>query len=243
MKNILRALRQSFETLFRLRMLLLVIGPPLLVVLGLAMLFALYWTAWTAGLAGLFSQLWGYEAVVAATGLVSLAWWMAVIFLILAFLPVAFVVSILVVSIFVMPVVLKWVGDEDFKQLEKRRGGSVLGSIWNTLWASAVFILLFVVTLPLWLVPGFQILVPLCLAAWLNKRVFLYDVLQDYASKEERKLIEEQESLGLYGLGVIMGLLSYIPLVFLLVPVLSALSYTYYGLHALNSQRQGSSGN
>lgn len=239
MKNIFRALRQSFEALFRFRMLFLILGPPVLVVLGLVILFALYWSAWTTGLAGLLTHLWGYDSIVAATGFVNLAWWMAVVFLILAFLPLAFVISILVVSIFVMPVVLKWVGDEDFKSLEKRRGGSTLGSVGNTLWASVVFVFLFVLTLPLWLVPGFQILVPLSLAAWLNKRVFLYDVLQDYASKEERKLIQEQEALELYGMGLILGLLSYIPLAFLLVPILSALSYTYYGLHALSSLRRG----
>jgi uncharacterized protein involved in cysteine biosynthesis len=91
--------------------------------------------------------------------------------------------------------------------------------------------------LPLWFLPGCQIVVPLLLTAWLNKKIFMYDVLQEFASKEERQQILEEESGRLYGLGIILGAFSYIPLVFFFIPVLSALSYTYYGLNELVGRR------
>lgn len=238
MNNIFRALRQSFEALLKIRMFLLIMGPPVVTVLGLLILFLVFWSTWTEGLAHLISHLWGYQWIQSVTGFTELAFWMAVLFLILVFLPLAYVLSVLIVSIFVMPVVLKWVGDGEYKHLEKRRGGSVVGSVWNTLKATAIFAVGFVITLPLWFVPGCQILVPVLLTAWLNKKVFLYDVLQDYASKEERRRIENEESAGLYGMGLLLGLLSYIPLAFFFVPIISALSYTYYGLNALEDRRR-----
>ncbi|UXR63805.1 EI24 domain-containing protein [Bdellovibrio bacteriovorus] len=238
MNNIFRALRQSFEALLKIRMFLLILGPPVLTVLGLMILFVIFWSTWTTGLAQLISHVWGYQWIQSATGFTELAFWMAVLFLILIFIPLAYVLSVLIVSIFVMPVVLKWVGDGEYKNLEKRRGGSVVGSLWNTLKATVGFVIGFVVTLPLWFVPGCQVLVPLLLTAWLNKKVFLYDVLQDYADKDERQRIEKEESAGLYGMGLLLGLLSYIPLAFFFVPIISALSYTYYGLNALQARRR-----
>lgn len=219
-------------------MFFLVLGPPLVTVLALLALFVLQWTSWVASLAQIFSHFWGYQWLQQATGFADLSLWIAGLFLILLFFPLAYVLSVLIVSVFVMPVVLKWVGDESYQHLEKRRGGSIAGSLWNTLWATLVFIAGFVVTLPLWFVPGLQVLVPLLLTAWLNKKVFLYDVLQDYASKEERKAIEGEQSASLYGMGFLLGLLSYIPLAFFFVPIISALSYTYYGLNALEERRK-----
>jgi CysZ protein len=34
-----------------------------------------------------------------------------------------------------------------------------------------------VVTIPLWLIPGFSLLMPLLLMGWLNRRTFAYDAL------------------------------------------------------------------
>lgn len=238
MKNIFRSLKQAFESLLRLRMFLLILGPPLATVLALLVLFIVYWSAWTVGISGVIGNLWGFQWVQQATGLTDLSLWLAMLFLVMAFIPLAYVISVLIVSIFVMPVVLKWVGDQDFRSLEKRRGGTLAGSVWNTVMATLLFVVAFMLTLPLWLIPGFQLVVPLVLTAWLNKKVFLYDVLQDYASKEERKSIESEESGSLYLMGLLLGLLSYIPLAFFFVPIISALSYTYYGLNALEDRRK-----
>ncbi|WP_235046316.1 EI24 domain-containing protein [Bdellovibrio bacteriovorus] len=238
MKNIFRALKQAFESLLRLRMFLLILGPPVATVLVLLVLFIVYWSAWTVGIAGVIGNLWGFQWVQQTTGLTDLGLWLAMIFLVMVFIPLAYVISVLIVSVFVMPIVLKWVGDQDFRTLEKRRGGTIAGSVWNTVKATILFVVAFMMTLPLWLIPGCQLVVPLVLTAWLNKKVFLYDVLQDYASKEERKSIESEESGSLYLMGLLLGLLSYIPLAFFFVPIISALSYTYYGLNALEERRK-----
>lgn len=238
MNSILNAFRQSFAALFKFRMFLLVLLPPVLSFLGLLFVLILYWAPLTAGMAGLLAKLSVLQWLQAAMGLADFAYWTAVIFLLLMFIPLAYLLAILLTSVLAMPLVLTWVGNADFKQLQKKRGGTLLGSVWNTLSATGLYIFGFFMTLPLWLIPGLQIAVPLILAAWLNKKVFMYDVLQEYASQNERQEILENHRGALYGMGLLLGVTSYIPLAFFFVPVVSALSYTYYGLQALEELRK-----
>lgn len=238
MSMIFKSLRQAFESLLHLRMFLLVLIPPVVSILGLVVIFVIFWHDWVLGLSSFFSSLSLFQWLQSLTGVLALAEWLAVIFLILGFVPLAYLGAVLLTSLFVMPIVLRLVVAQDFKHLEKKHGGSAIGSLWNTIWATLLFVAAFFVTLPLWFLPGCQIVVPLFLTAWLNKKVFLYDVLQDFASIEERKRIEGEESGPLYGMGLILGFLAYVPFVFLAVPVLSALAYTYYGLNALADRRK-----
>lgn len=237
MSKVLRSFRQSFEALLNIKMLFILLLPPLIGVIGLMALFFTYWQPWVTGLGAWFQDLWILQW---AHNYSSLGYWMAFAFLILLFVPISFLVAVILTSLFVMPMVLSWVAKREFPQLEKKRGGSAVGSVWNALQALVVFIFLIVLSLPLWFLPGGQILVPVVLSAWLNKKVFLYDVLQDYASQEERQQLEEAERRPLYGMGMILGLLAYIPLAFFFIPVISALCYTYYGLTELRNLRQRS---
>lgn len=240
MTAIFKSFRQAFHSILRLRLFLLALLPPFVAFLGLLFLFVVFWQPWLTGLTAMLESVSFLHWLQEITQWPGFLAWAAIIFLILAFIPLAYLAAVLFTSLLVMPVVLKVVPEADFKGLQKKRGGSVLGSLWNALVASVIYIIAFMVTLPLWLLPGMQIAIPLALTAWLNKRVFLYDVLQDFASLDERKLIEKQERGSLYGMGFLLGLLSYIPLAFFLVPVLSALCYAYYGLNALEEHRRKS---
>ncbi|MNJ98612.1 CysZ-like protein [compost metagenome] len=243
MGKVFKAFRQSFESLLSPKILGLVLMPPLISFFGLLLIFMMFWSGWVTGLEVFFQDTWIFQMLgkaFAAIGLQDVqgvAGWIAAVFLILLFLPLTILVAVIITSIFVMPVALELIRRQDFKHLERRRGGSTMGSLWNTLKVSAVFIFAFAVTLPLWLIPGCQIAIPVLLAAWLNKRIFVYDVLQDFASREERKLIETQERGGLYGMGVLLGLMAYIPFAFLVIPVVAALCYIYYCLNELDRLR------
>lgn len=242
MSKIIKAFRQSFESMLKLRMLILVLLPPIVAVFGVFLIFFLFWNSWLLGLEGLLQGLWPFQWVQHWTGNEGVAEIIAVLFLVLLFIPICFVVAVILTSIFVMPVALKWVVEDDFPNLEKKRGGSLIGSLWNTLMATVVFIVGFMVTLPLWLLPGCQVLVPLLLGSWLNRQIFLYDVLQDYASKEERQAIQKEEGSTLLAMGSFLGLMAYVPLAIFFIPVLAALCYTYYGLNELSQRRGYSSG-
>lgn len=238
MSQMFKSLRQAFESLFRLKMLSLVFVPPVISFFVILVVFIVNWGSWINGLVGFLAGLRIFDWLQGAVGLQDLSYWLALIFLILAFIPLVFISALVITSIFVMPVVLKEIEHSDFPNLEKKKGGSVLGSLWNTLFTTVAFVFIFVITLPLWLVPGLQVALPLLLTAWLNKRIFLYDVLQDFASKDERKIIEKNESLSMYFMGTLLALLSYFPFAFFFIPIISALAFTFHGLNALQELRK-----
>ncbi|WP_413561292.1 EI24 domain-containing protein [Bdellovibrio sp. HCB209] len=237
MHKIIKTLRQSFESLVSTKLLLLTFIPPILAFIAVFAVFFLFWSSWTIGLEGFLQGLWPFQWLHDFTGAEGYVDAIAAILLVLLFVPACFLVALILVSIFVLPVALKWIVEKDFPHLEKKHGGTLIGSLWNVLYATALFIFWFVVTLPLWLLPGGPLLVPLSLTSWLNKRVFLYDVLQDYASEEERIIIENKEAKPLFGMGLLLGIFSYIPFALFFIPVFAAICYTYYGLKALTDLR------
>ena len=93
-------------------------------------------------------------------------------------------------------------------------------------------------TLPLWLVPGFGMLLPFFWMAWLNRRTFAYDALAAHATDVEWRRVRRRHALPLLGLGLVMALLAHLPVVGLLAPSLAALAYVHYCLEALRWQRQ-----
>lgn len=242
MDKILPTIRQSFSALVSFKILLLILLPPLVSFLGVLVFFVSFWGDWQNTLTGVFENLWLIEVFGRwfegwGAGAYEFAYWSAIVFLVLIFFPTVFLFTVFITSVFVMPLILAVVSRADFKHLERKKGGTVFGSLVNTMLISLSYVGLFILSLPLWFIPGCQIILPILLSAWLNKKIFVYDVLQDFASREERRTIEAQEQKGLYGLGFLLGFMSYIPLAILFVPAFSALCYTYYCLNQLTELR------
>ncbi|MCO5398014.1 EI24 domain-containing protein [Ralstonia soli] len=131
--------------------------------------------------------------------------------LVITLLVPVIVVSILVlVSVASVPVVMRFL-DRSYPQLERRKGGSVLGSLTHALLCTLVFILVAVITLPLWLIPPFFALIPPLLWGWLTYRLMTYDALADHATAEERRAIMQRYRLPLLGIGIAVGMLGSAP--------------------------------
>jgi uncharacterized protein involved in cysteine biosynthesis len=152
--------------------------------------------------------------------------------------PMILITAVLIAAVLEMPLIVSFVAARYYPTLEKRRGGTVLGSIGNALVAVLVFAGLWIVTLPLWLTGVLVPVLPLVLAAYLNQRLFRYDALSEHASPEEFRAILEASWGRMYLLGVMLALLYYVPLLNLLVPVLSGLAFTHFGLAQLQELRQ-----
>ncbi|MBC7370856.1 MAG: EI24 domain-containing protein [Bdellovibrionaceae bacterium] len=245
MTNIGRALKDAFVSCLDIRILFLLLVPLLLTLLVGVVLFATLGTVWVASLSEsmqhstLATQVFGAWSSSDVFGIATSV--IAVALVVLLFLPIAYLVTVVIVSIVLMPILLRIVGLKYYPTLQKKYGGSALGNIWNTLKAGGVYSVLLIVTMPLWLIPGGAILVPILLGAYLNKRVFVYDVLEEYASLEERHLIESQQQRSLYGLGAILGSFNYVPLTFVVMPVFAGLAYAHFCLNALKELRDNGS--
>ena len=146
------------------------------------------------------------------------------------------VTAMLITELVAMPVIVSLV-ERQYVHLEKEKSASVLGSIGNAAFAIGAFGVLWLVTLPLWLTGLGAFIVPPLLSAYLNQRLFRYDALADHASREEYATIVAGAKGRLFGLGLALSFVYYIPLVNLIAPVLSGLAFTHLCLTELERVR------
>lgn len=154
-------------------------------------------------------------------------------------LPLMLITAVLVTGIVAMPLIVPFVGGRHYPGLEMRRGGGFWASVWNSVVAAALFALLWIVTLPLWLTGIGALLLPPLLSAWFNRRVLAYDALAEHADAGELAAILRAARGELFLLALLLSLLLYVPVFNLLVPVLSGLAFTHYGLARLARVRAG----
>jgi len=162
----------------------------------------------------------------------------ALFVVVLLWLPAVYITALLITSVVLMPIIVKHVETRHYPALERRQGGTVTGSILNSLVASALYVLAWLVLLPLWLFAPFGALVSVLLNAWLNQRMFVYDALAEHADGAELKLLRKGDAGPLYIMSALLGLMVFVPLLNLLAPVYMALAFTHYGLEGLTRLRR-----
>ena len=155
---------------------------------------------------------------------------------IIVFVPLVIITTLIITAIFVMPALIKLVANRYYPDLKREHGGTVSGSIINAILASGIFILIWVITLPLWTV-GAGIIIPFVAAAFMNQQLFRYDALSEHASKQEIKIVCASNRYSLWGLGLLTGLIQFVPLLNLLAPIFTALAFIHFGLEHLRLLR------
>ncbi|MFT3847563.1 MAG: EI24 domain-containing protein [Propionivibrio sp.] len=234
MGEIILALRRSLASFGRGKIWLYILVPTLIafalmVTLSVAVLDTLI-TSFLAQPPMSWIADWG--AVWLAKALAALAGWLLI-------LSASYALAILLTAILVLPLMLNFIAARDYPDLARLGRDSVVESTRNSLGAAFLFAVGWVLTLPLWLIPGFGLLLPLVLMAWLNRRTFAYDVLAAHSTPDEWRTIRRQQSMPLFMLGMIMAALTHVPFVGLLAPSLAALAFIHFGLEALRRLRQG----
>lgn len=232
MGDVMQAIARTLANLRHGKIWVYVLTPALfslLLSIGLA-IWALGWMvqemmAWPP-----MTLLVGWGLVWLAHILAYLGGWMAIF-------AAAYLTASLLAAIVIMPLMLKFLSATEYRDLAPMGKDSFIAAAVNSVGASILFVLAWVLTIPLWLIPGFSLLVPLLLMGWLNRRTFAYDALSLHATPEEWRAFQQQHKLPLFMLGMTMALLAHIPLLGLLVPALAALSFVHYGLEALRRSR------
>lgn len=235
MKALLRAVRSLFQP----SILVHLMWPTAVSIVLWVVLAWAFWGSASAlliGWMGNFSWLSGWLGQDAATTLAGLT---ATLLLLLLLLPLIYVTASLLVATVALPMILERVAERDYADLELRRGGTQVGSVVNALVAAVIYIVLLVVTLPLWLIPGMALLVPLLLSAWLNQRAYRYDALMQHADADEMKRIVQRHRSTLLLLGAGTGAIAYVPIANLFAPAFAGLAFVHYCLEALRQMRGG----
>jgi len=143
-------------------------------------------------------------------GLQSLRTVVAPLFVLTLAIPLVIASMLIFISLFSVPAVVRHL-DRSYPDLLKAHGGSIAGSVFQALGNTVVFLLLMIVTLPLWLIPPFFALIPPVLWGWLTYRVMTYDALSEHATAEERKTLMKRHRVPLLAIGVAVGLLGSAP--------------------------------
>ena len=232
MGDVMLALARTFGSLRTGKVWLYVLTPALLSLLlaiGLA-IWALGWAVEQMMAFPPMTLLVGWGLVWLAHILAYLGGWMAIFAL-------AYLLASLLAAIVIMPLMLRHLSQGEYRDVAAMGKDSFVAAAVNSIGASLIFVIAWVVTIPLWLIPGLSLLVPLLLMGWLNRRTFAYDALSMHATESEWASLRAAQKTPLFMLGLTMALLAHIPLVGLLAPALAALSFVHFGLEALRRSR------
>jgi hypothetical protein len=237
---------------------------PLLLIVGLALgLGYLYWDPvldWVRSLleaSALLNSIWGWLDSV-GWGRIKVV--LAPLLVIFAVTPLIVVLSLLAVATLMTPYLTRLVAERRFADLERKKGGNWLYSLFWSLGALILALVVMLLSMPFWLIPPLILILPPLIWGWLTYRVLAFDALSQHASPEERREIFRRHRGALLGMGVFCGYLGAAPsllwasgVVFaaafvVLVPVaiwiytlvfaLSSLWFAHYGLGALQALRQ-----
>jgi hypothetical protein len=136
-----------------------------------------------------------------------------------------------------MQAMVEHVARRSYPDLERRRGGGTTASVWNGLVALCGMALLALVSLPLWLAPPLWPVIAVAILGWGNQKLLRYDALAEHADPAEMAQIFRRRRTPLYLLGVLLALVSYVPLLGFVAPVVFGLAFIHYLLGALAAER------
>lgn len=262
MSDWLRALFRALSGIAHPRVLWLTVAPFLLSGVLWAVLFYYGWE-WSVSLVRQALDQWpalhSVESALAFIGLTGLHLVFAPFIVVAVVIPLIVATILLVLGVTSMPAVVKHLGRRRYAQLAARHGGGLWGSIGASLWATLIFLVLMLLSAPLWFIPPFFAIAPPLLWGWLTYRIMSYDALAEHADAEERRTLIKRHRWPLIAIGIVTGLLGALPTMiwassllaivlfpivavlsvwlYVLIFVFSALWFTHYCLAALEALR------
>lgn len=255
-RPVLTAYRRALSSQFSLKMLSLSFLPLLL---SLALGFTILYFAATP-LMDLIQAIYNRYELNGYFGASAFKMIMVPLILMVLLLPLTLVIVTLIMNVAAMPAIVKHVGARQYRTLEEKKGGTIVGGLLLNVVTMLKFVPIWLVTLPLYFFPPLAIAVQVILFGRLNARVMAYDALADHASAEEFAAIVAAHGKNLTMIGVIAGACGAIPgmvwlggavtflfpilaplsiWLFIMVFIFTALWFQYYCMQALEDLRAG----
>ena len=136
-------------------------------------------------------------------------------------IPIVVAFVLVLVGLWTTPAAVAMVAKRRFATLERRHGGAWWkGAVLSLAYTLAALVMV-LVTLPLWLVPGLALILPPLIWGWLAAKVMGFDALAEHASAPEREAILRAHRWPMLLIGILTGFLCGIPsLIWTLSPML-----------------------
>ena len=214
MRAVINAYGRALLSQLHGRMLLLSVIPFLL---SLALWAVLLWLGLQPlidGVQRLFEAHDGFKissGVLATFGLDALKTVIVPLIAMFLLLPLMILTALIFIGVGAMPAIVRHVGRRHFALLEKKAGGSWFGSLATACASFFIFLLAWLLALPLYVLPPLALLVQVVLWGWLTYRVVAYDALADYASVDERRQIMRSHRWPLLTIGIVSGVAGSVP--------------------------------
>lgn len=231
--NVVAALGYGLINVFHPRMLWLMVWPMLVSLAVWVTAALVLWKRLAVWIAEVLQQWAQPIAGWAPFDLGTAATFIANFMLLVLFFPLIYLTALFILGIFGMDKMVDHVAAQIAPSVERRRGGGTAGSVWNGIVSLAGLVLMFLASLPLWLVPPLGPIAVLAILSWVNQRLLRYDALAERADKAEMQRIFRERRGGLYSLGLLLALAGYIPFLNLLAPMVFGLAFIRYLLGAL----------
>lgn len=151
--------------------------------------------------------------------------------------PLVATSAVLLAGFYVTPAVVRYLAERDFKHLQVKGNAGFVASLWVALKSVVVFVAGWLVTLPLWLIPGMALILPVLWTAYLLISVMRFDALAYHATTDEIARLKRQDSSSVWLIGAVCAFLSFVPPILLIMPVMSAVAFTRHYLTALSQMR------
>jgi hypothetical protein len=187
--------------------------------------------------------------------------WIAPLFFVMLIIPLISISLLVFIAFTTVPAIVKMVTRQhNYKDIERKKGGGLFGSLIYSIWSVFICLALVMLTLPVWWVPPMVAVLPPLIWGWLTMRLMSYDVLAKHASPQERDQLIDKYRWPLLTMGIACGMLGAVPTFFwatsalalILFPVVSfvalwiyslifvfaALWFSYFLLDALQRLRQ-----
>jgi CysZ protein len=235
--SIARSLLYAAGNVLHPRMLWLMLWPMLLALALWGGVALVLWTRLALRVAAWLQQGLDWALAWAHLDLQAISLVGANVLLFLAFVPLVYLTALFILSLFGMQTMVDYVATRSFPELERRHGGGIAGTGWNSLVAFFGMLGLAVLSLPFWLFPPLWPLIPIAILGWVNQRLLRYDALAEHADTREMGKVFRARRGGLYALGAMLALAAYVPIIGFFVPVLFGLAFIHYLLAALAAER------
>lgn len=239
-QRVLYALKQAVISQLHPRMLAALLLPIIVALIGACLML---WTLWTPLSVYVGNWMDHSEWLNQTDGWLSQNGWftlsaaMIPVAVMLIIFPVSGVIGLIVASIFVMPLALNHVQQKYYPDLQQESSNATLLSVSNAISVGIIFVVGWVLTLPLWLIPVVGVLIPLFWGAFLFTRLLRMDSLVEHATGAERDVIMAKNRREYWLLGLVMALLNFLPPAWLVLPVFSALAFAHFSLQQLQQLR------
>ncbi|WP_426112272.1 EI24 domain-containing protein [Massilia sp. PWRC2] len=243
MRAVLEAYRRAFASQFTGRMLLLSVTPFLLSVTVWALLLYLGFQPLLDAVQTVFAERGGYATSAGLLSTFGLGMLKAVavpLLSMLLLLPLMILTALLFMGVAAMPALGRHVAARMASRLgplEAKAGGSLLGSLATGAVALLIFVVLWLCSVPLYLLPPVALVAQVMLWGWLTARVMSYDALAGFASADERRQLLHRHRRSLLAIGALSGVAGALPglvwiggalISVLLFPLLATLSLWLY---------------